>query len=173
MRVKVVKEMAKFLGESLPSNIAERIKVRSTSPETKEAILLASVDESGFPNIALLSYSDIVAVSSKIILVAIGQSSSTKKNLIRTRKGTLILWLGVDLGLIYVKCVGGLFREAMESNVEGFTCSAMLFTVERVTQDNSPEAPLLSTLTYDNSVIAAGHTKLYEELEQLSRSVGA
>lgn len=162
--------MARQLGSHLTGEIIRKIK-KEANLKTNEAVLLVSVDDQGFPNVALLSYLDISVVSSKKLVLAIGENSSSKKNLTKRRIGTLVFWVGEDYGLYYVKGKLRLIRERLSSTVEGYKCSAFLMKVEGLSQDHSTAARLLSTVTYDPKKTNLAHGELFQEIVKISKRI--
>ena len=62
---------------------------------------VATVDAAGWPHIALLSYSEIVAADRGMLRIAIGTRSGSAANLRRTGQATILLF---DAGLVhYIK----------------------------------------------------------------------
>ena len=162
--------MAELVGSRLTSEIIRKIGGESNRG-SKEAILITTVDELGFPNSALMSYLDLCIISSKRLLFAIGESSSTKKNLLRTPRAGITLWLGKNLGIYYLKGRTRLVKGTLSAKPEGHPCSALVLKVERVTRDYLPEARILSTITYSGQAVNEGHLALLSELKHLSRSI--
>lgn len=160
--------MATLLGSRLTRELLQKIK-RESNVNTNETVFLISIGEEGFPNVALLSYLDISVVSSKRLVLAIGENSTAMKNLTKRGRGTLVFWLGKSHGLYYVKGKFSLMRERLVSKVEGFTCSAFLMSVQVLSQDHSSKARLLSTVTYDQSKTNEAHVDLFRELKTISR----
>jgi len=147
-------------------------KIRSESGRVSdEVVFLISIDDRGFPNIALLSFSDLVVKSPKLILFAVGENSSSRKNLTRTKKGSIFFWGGKNSGIYYVKGRTRLLEPMMETSVEGFKCSALILKVEKVSKDYSSIARLLSTVTYETKRVGRNHKELRKELQVLSRSL--
>lgn len=164
------KKLALLLGSRLTKELIQKIGHESNI-RTNEAVFLVSVGETGFPNVALLSYLDISIVSTKRLLLAIGENSSSKRNLMKTGRGTLVFWLGKSYGLYYAKGKFKLVRERLQSAVEGFTCSAFSMSVEALSKDHSNKARLLSTVTYESKKTNSAHIELFTELNSLSKSV--
>ena len=162
--------MAHLIGSELPKDLLAKIKSQ-TNENSNEVPLLISTDSEGFPNVSLLSYLDIVALPPDRMVFAIGADSSSKANLLRTRKGTLLFWAGKNSGVYYVKGKVRQVKKELTKSAEGFKLSALLMNVEKVSQDHSDEAKLLSTLTYDNKSINYGHLELLKELKQFSKSL--
>ncbi len=162
--------MARLLGNSLPKELLSKIREQS-NVRSSEVPLLVSLDQKGYPNVSLLSFLDIVALSPRRLVFAIGAESSSKRNLLRSRKGTIVIWGGRDFGMYYVKGRIAKVRKKLASSAEGFRLDALVMNVESVSQDHSDVAKLLSTLTYDGRSINKGHLTLYKELKDLALSL--
>jgi hypothetical protein len=160
--------LAHLLGTALTVEILDRMTIRLARSD--EVVLLSSIDEDSFPNIALLSYFDICVVSPKRILFAIGHTSSTKKNLVRRSKTCLALWLGEKMGIVYVKGISRRIKEKMRSKSEGRISTAFELTVEKVSRDYIAGEELLSTITYTTSTNNEERRELFKELEKLSKN---
>jgi hypothetical protein len=163
--------MAVLVGRQLPENLVKKIKTESRTSKSNEVVLLCTIDDEEFPNISLLSYLDLVVVSPRKILVAIGEASSSKRNLLTRGKGTIVFWAGRKFGMYYVRGRFSLLKNRMESIVEGFACSALACAVQRVNQDYTKVAEIESTLTYDASDTNESHFELQRELRGLCRSL--
>jgi hypothetical protein len=93
--------MSRLLGEALPAGLSRRLGGGGLARHASLAIPIATVDEEGWAHVALLSYSEVVAVSPSTLRLAIGASSATAANLRRTGRVTLVV---ADADLVqYVK----------------------------------------------------------------------
>lgn len=162
--------LAELIGSKLPSEIIRKVGHESAT-SSNEAVLITTVDEHGYPKTALLSYLDLCLVSSKRLLFAIGDNSSTKWNLLRTRKVGLVMWLGENYGIYYLNGKTKLVKNKLVARPEGHICSAFVLNVGRVTRDYLPEARILSTITYFESTINLEHRALLTELKHISKSI--
>jgi len=158
------------LGSHLTPALIRKIRLES-GRVSDEVVFLISIDDDGFPNIALLSFSDLLVKSSKILLFAVGENSSSRKNLTRAKRGTIFFWGGKNSGIYYVKGRTRLVKPFMKTSVEGFNCSALILKVEKVSRDYSSVARLLSTVTYETKRVTRSHKELLKELQILSRSL--
>jgi hypothetical protein len=161
--------LAKLVGNSIPKEISTKIKQQQKL--NSEVIFLLSTDPEGYPHVSLLSFLDIVILSPRRILFAIGKLSTTRSNLLRTRKGTLILWGGSDQGMFYIKGDIAQVVSKIEKTTEGFELGGLLMDVQKVSQDNSVASPLLTTLTFDHSGIDSDQRGLHRELLRISQSL--
>lgn len=93
--------MSRYVGTALPPALAERLGGSDLARHASVAIPIATVDEQGWPHLALLSYSEVIAVSPASLALAIGASSTTAENLRRAGRVTVVI---VDTDLVqYVK----------------------------------------------------------------------
>jgi hypothetical protein len=158
--------LAELLGSELPDELFQKIRLGSQK-STREVVVLCTIDDMDFPNISLLSFLDIRVVSRRRLIFAIGASSSTKRNLLRTRRATIAIWLGRDLGMYYVKGATRQICDKLNSEQEGRACSAISFSVKRVSKDFLADAKMLSTLTYDTKRVIAQQRRVFRELSKL------
>jgi hypothetical protein len=158
------------IGPQLTNALIRKIRLESKR-ESNEVVFLISVDDDAYPNAALLSFSELVVKSPKLILFAVGETSSSRKNLMRTSRGSLVFWGGKNSGMYYIKGKVRLLKSSMEANVEGFKCSALILDVEKVSRDYSPIARLLSPMTYETKRVGKEHGELQRELQSLSKSL--
>ena len=162
--------MSRPIGNKLPKELMNKIRSQSNL-RSNEVPLLISTDPDGYPNVSLLSFLDIMVLARDRIVFAIGEDSSSKRNLLQTGKGTIVMWAGKDFGIFYVKGRVRQLKRKLSHPVEGFRLTALVMKVERISQDHSDEAKLLSTLTYDNRAINKDHLLLLSELRKLARSL--
>lgn len=166
---KSVSSLAKVIGSSIPTRLLQKLGREIKNPRTNEILLICSVDDHGFPKVALLSFLDVVAVSSKILLFAIGRDSSTRRNLERRGQATLMLWEGDQRkGIMYVNGNCKREKEKLLNSVEGFETSCFSFNVTTVSEDYSKSAEILTTLTYETVEINNNHFELSKELSRLA-----
>lgn len=162
--------MSKLIGKRLPRELMNKFRAQSNI-RSNEVPLLISTDPDGFPNVSLLSFLDIFMQAPDRLVFAIGEDSSSKKNLLRTGKGTIAVWGGKDSGMFYIKGRVRQLKEKLSLSVEGFRLTTLLMKVERISQDHSDAAKLLTTLNYDNRAINKDHVLLFGELKKLARSL--
>jgi hypothetical protein len=91
----------------------------------------------------MLSYTEVIAKDRSRIDLAIGKSSTTAKNLRRTRKITLLV---TDSGLNYY--VKGDAREIRESMEAVSFMSLFRVEVEQLLEDLEPDAVITSGVTF-------------------------
>ena len=162
--------MAIMLGKKIPGIVLKKIR-RESNKNSNEVALLCSEDSEGFPNASLLSYLDLAVISPSRVLLAIGEESSTKRNLLRNKKGTIVMWAGMGYGIYYIKGRFNLVKSRLSTEVEGFRASALICSVQKVSKDYVRVAEIKSTITYEPSVVNESHVMLFKELKGIARSL--
>jgi hypothetical protein len=136
--------MSQLLGKELTEELYHRLKGESIASKKDKAIVVVTVDESGWAHPAMLSYHEVVAKDRSKIDLAIGKSSTTAKNLRRTGKITLMI---TDSDLNYY--VKGSAQEIRES-MEGVTFMSLFrVAVEHLLEDLEPDAVITSGVTFE------------------------
>jgi hypothetical protein len=136
--------MSQLLGSELTEELYHRLKGESIASKKDKAIVVVTVDESGWAHPAMLSYHEVVAKDRSKIDLAIGKSSTTAKNLRRTGKITLMI-TDSDLNY-YVKGSAHEIRESME----GVTFMSLFrVAVEHLLEDLEPDAVITSGVTFE------------------------
>lgn len=136
--------MSQLLGSELTEELYHRLKGESIASKKDKAIVVVTVDESGWAHPAMLSYHEVVAKDRSRIDLAIGKSSTTAKNLRRTGKITLMI---TDSDLNYY--VKGSAQEIRES-MEGVTFMSLFrVAVEHLLEDLEPDAVITSGVTFE------------------------
>jgi len=93
--------MSTSLGAALTDALLDRLSGRDLDRHGTLVIPLATVDPAGWPHIALLSYSEVVARDREQLRLAIGGRSGSAANLRRTGHATVLLF---DTGVVhYIK----------------------------------------------------------------------
>ncbi len=135
--------MSRLLGKMLTEELFDRLNGRDVGSRAGKAIIIVTVDEQGWSHPAMLSYTEVVAKDRSRIDLAIGKSSTTAKNLRRTRKITLLV---TDSGLNYY--VKGVAREIRESMEAVSFMSLFRVEVEQLLEDLEPDALITSGVTF-------------------------
>jgi hypothetical protein len=93
--------MAVALGSTLSDALFERLSGRDPGRHRGLVLPFCTVDAAGWPHVALLSYTEIVARDASTLRVALYADSGSAENLRRSGRATLLLF---DAGLAqYVK----------------------------------------------------------------------
>ena len=100
------------LGAALTDSLVDRLAGRELERYEALVVPIATVDPAGWPHVALLTYSEIVALDRGMLRIAIGARSGSAANLRRTGHVTVLLF---DAGLVhYIKGAARERRSSME-----------------------------------------------------------
>jgi hypothetical protein len=135
--------MSKILGSELSEALSKRLSGAAIASHEGKIIPVFTLDESGWPHPALLSYYEIVAKSASTLEMAIWKDSSTANNLRRVGKISLMI---IDEGVnFYIK---GRVKE-LEKEMRGAPqVSRFQISVEQLLEDQEPNAHITSGMTY-------------------------
>ena len=73
--------MSKLVGDELPNDLYQRLLGNDLEQSAEKVILLATVDESGWPHLAMLSYFEVVAKDQRNLRLATYNRSRTTRNM--------------------------------------------------------------------------------------------
>jgi hypothetical protein len=138
--------MSVLVGKELNDQLHDYLKGDAIESKTGKAIIVATMDEGGWPHPAMLSCYEVVAKSRSVIDLAIGKTSTTAKNLRRTGKVTMLI---TDRGLNYY--LKGDAREIRPSMDGVPFMSLFRIDVEQVLEDQEPDAMITSGVTFSRS----------------------
>jgi hypothetical protein len=135
--------MSRVLGEALSPALFERLSGRDLEARVGLTIVLASVDDAGFPHLALLSYGEVLAVSPRELRVIIWRTGSTARHL-RERGGACLALVEPER-VIYVKARARHLGPALEgaTPLDGFTLD-----IVQVLADEEAGTEMTSAATY-------------------------
>ncbi|HEY2986608.1 MAG TPA: pyridoxamine 5'-phosphate oxidase family protein [Candidatus Binatia bacterium] len=136
--------MSQVLGTELTEELFHRLKGDAMASKTDKAIVVVTVDETGWAHPAMLSYYEVVAKDRSTIDLAIGKSSTTAKNLRRTGKITLLI-TDSDLNY-YVKGNGREIKETMDGVP---FMSLFRVAVAHLLEDLEPDSIITSGVTFE------------------------
>ena len=135
--------MSQVLGNELTPELLSRLDGRDVESHEGKVIPIFTVDESGWPHPALLSYYEMVAKNQRTIDMALWKNSSTANNLRHTGKVTLMI---SDHALNYY--IKGTVSQT-EAEMSGTPAvSRFRLTVEQVIEDQEPNAEITTGVTY-------------------------
>ena len=104
------------LGALLTDALVDRLGGRELERYGALVVPIATVDPAGWPHVALLSYSEIVAPDPGMLRIAIGTHSGSAANLRRTGHATVLLF---DTGFVhYIKGAARERRTSMQCSPE-------------------------------------------------------
>ena len=135
--------MSRLLGNELTKTLLDRLNGQDVGVYEGKIIPIFTLDESGWPHPALLSYYEVVAKNSTTIDIALWKNSSTAKNLRQTNKVTFLI---TDKGVNYY--LKGSVKE-LQTEIPGVPLqSRFRVTTEQLLEDQEPNAEITSGLTY-------------------------
>ncbi|HEY7218072.1 MAG TPA: hypothetical protein VH985_06725 [Candidatus Binatia bacterium] len=135
--------MSRLLGKELTEALFSRLNGHDVKAHEGKIIPILTLDESGWPHPALLSYYEVVAKDSATIDIALWKTSSTARNLRQTNKVTFLI---TDKGVNYY--LKGSVQE-LQREIPGITLqSRFRVTTEELLEDQEPNAEITSGLTY-------------------------
>lgn len=135
--------MSQLLGKQLTEALLQRLSAGDVSAYEGKIIPIFTLDASGWPHPALLSYYEVVAKNLSSLDTALWKNSSTANNLRQTGKLTLMI---SDKGINYY--IKGTVKE-LEAEMAGAPqVSRFRITVEHLLEDQEPNAEITSGLTY-------------------------
>jgi hypothetical protein len=103
--------VATSIGAQLTGALLERLSGRLMERHNALVIPIATIDPAGWPHIALVSYSELVACDRGLLRLALGGRSGSADNLRRNGRLTVLLF---DAGLVfYIKGTARERRPAM------------------------------------------------------------
>jgi hypothetical protein len=135
--------MSKILGKELTDALLKRLSGAAVASHEGKIIPIFSLDESGWPHPALLSYYEVVAKNPSTLEMAIWKDSSTANNLRRVGKISLMI---IDNGInFYLK---GAVRELENEMAGAPQVSRFEISVDQLLEDQEPNAQITSGMTY-------------------------
>ena len=135
--------MSQLLGKELTEALLKRLSGKDVKAHEGKIIPIFTLDESGWPHPALLSYYEVVAKNSTTIEIALWKNSSTARNLRQTNKVTFLI---TDKGINYY--LKGSVKE-LQAEIPGIPLqSRFRVTAEQLLEDQEPNAEITSGLTY-------------------------
>ena len=135
--------MSQLLGKELTEALLKRLSGQDVKAHEGKIIPIFTLDESGWPHPALLSYYEVVAKNSTTIDIALWKNSSTARNLRQTNKVTFLI---ADKGVNYY--LKGSVKE-LQTEIPGIPLqSRFRVTTEQLLEDQEPNAEITSGLTY-------------------------
>ena len=81
--------MSKLVGDKLPEDLYQRLLGHDLERDAEKVIVLSTIDESGWPHQAMLSYFEVVAKGRHNLRLATYKDSGTTNNMRRNGKATV------------------------------------------------------------------------------------
>ena len=135
--------MSQLLGKELSPALLQRLCGAEIESHEGKIIPMFTVDDSGWPHPALLSYYEIAAKNASTLDMALWKDSSTSKNLRQAGKVTLMI---SDKGVNYY--LKGSVRELYYEMPGAAPVSRFRVALEQVIEDQEPNAEITTGLTY-------------------------
>jgi len=133
--------MSKALGNELPDELLEDLSGRDLPSKWSRTIPLVTIDGSGFPHFAILSYGEILAPSARELRIGLYPGSTTTRNIQARPQISLLIVLGDSV--YYLK---GKAQEKRAENVVRFDVA-----IDQVLVDNEPGARITSGIGFEMS----------------------
>jgi hypothetical protein len=140
--------MSRLIGSELPPDLLDRLSGRDLRPHAAKVIPLLTVDERGWPHVALLSYLEVAAKDARHLRLATFQDSTTSANMRRSGKATLVI---VDQRVAcYIKVTVAELAPAMQTAGwnAAFDCRVDQVLADDVDETRESGAYLSSGITY-------------------------
>jgi len=135
--------VSRLIGKELTAALLDRLSGRNVTSHEGKIIPIITLDESGWPQPALLSYYEMVAKDRSTIDMALWKNSSTANNLRRANKVTMMI---TDHGVNYY--LKGSVRE-LQVEIPGVPAvSRFRVTLQQLLEDQEPNAEITSGLAY-------------------------
>jgi len=135
--------MSRLVGKALTEALTKRLCGEAVETLEGKIIPIFTLDESGWPHPALLSYYEIVVRDPSTLDMALWKESSTANNLRRSAKVTLMI---TDKDINYY--LKGSVQELQAEMTGAPQVSRFRIAVEEVLEDQEPNAQITSGLTY-------------------------
>jgi len=142
--------MSKLVGNKLPDDLYWRLLGNDLEQNVEKVILLATVDEGGWPHLAMLSYFEVIAKDPQNLRLATYKNSGTTRNMRANGKATISI---IDRRSVYY--IKGKVEEIARAMLFAPQNSKLHFRVEQVLADAAneefePGAYVASGVTYKN-----------------------
>jgi hypothetical protein len=135
--------MSQLLGKELTEALLKRLDGHDVEAHERKIIPILTLDESGWPHPALLSYYEVVAKNATTLDIALWKKSSTANNLRQTGKVTLLI---SDKGVNYY--LKGSVKE-LQTEMPGIPLqSRFRIAIEQLLEDQEPNAEITSGMAY-------------------------
>ena len=146
--------MSRELGRELPGALLSLLDGHDLASRMGKAILIATVDEQGFPHPALLSYGEVVALDARRLHLATYADSRTSFNLRRTGRVTLCL---IEAGMAYYVKARAEERQAAAgfAGLARFEAAVTQVLVDQARDDVEPGARITRGIEFDPGKPAA------------------
>jgi hypothetical protein len=139
-----MRHVTRSLGNQLPDAVRQLLDGSDLAQREGLTFLLLTVDEEGWPEVAMLSVGELVAVDSQTVRAGLWLHSGTSRNLTRDGRATLVL---IAHGNGYYVQVRGSRGQDLDLGAEG-RLAFFVLTVEDAQEDSADYATLTSGVTF-------------------------
>ncbi len=136
--------MTRSVGKQLPEAVSSQLDGSDLANREGLTFLLLTNDEDSWPQVAMLSVGEVVAIDASTLHVGLWLHSSTAQNLTRTGKATLVL---VANGAGYYVRVAANRGDDLNLGEEG-RLAYFVLNVEDVQEDSTDYASLTSGVVF-------------------------
>jgi hypothetical protein len=126
--------MSKLVGDQLPDDLYQRLLGNDLEQNAEKVILLATVDDGGWPHLAMLSYFEVIAKDPRNLRLATYNDSGTTRNMRANGKATISI---IDRRSVYY--IKGKVEEIARAMGSAPQNSKLHFRVEQVLADAANE----------------------------------
>lgn len=159
--------MARRIGSEMSKATYDLLNLHNS--ERKNTVIpLLSLDDSGYPKVCLLSPHQVIATERAEFLLVVYEKSNTSTNLLKAGKGTLII--GRPPAIEYINGEVKLFdSNTTFPELDGNLLFRM--TTKEALEDYSPDAAIMSSLTYDQTKIKEAYDKSFRRVLDIIEKV--
>jgi hypothetical protein len=136
--------MSRSAGHELPPPIRQLLDGTDLERASGLTVLLLTVDQTGWPRVAMLSAGEVLAVAPREIGIALWPDGTSAANLTRACRATLALVHGGSGW--YVRCAAG--RDADLRLPDGRRLASFALAVDEVLEDTVPYAELTGGIRF-------------------------
>ena len=136
--------MTRSLGNQLPDNVLALLDGNDLAQREGLTFQLLTTDETDWPQVALLSVGELVAIDSRTVRAGLWLHSGTSKNLTRSGRATLVV---IADGNGYYVRVAGRRGPDLDLGPDG-RLAFFVLDVEDVQEDSADYAKLTSGVTF-------------------------
>jgi hypothetical protein len=139
-----MRHVSRSLGKQLPNSVRGLLDGSNLAQREGLTFLLLTNDQDDWPQVAMLSVGEVVAVEADVLHAALWLHSGTSKNLTRTGRGTLVIVADGNGYYLKVRATRG---QDLDLGAEG-RLAYFVLTIEDVQEDSADYARLTSGVTF-------------------------
>jgi hypothetical protein len=139
-----MRNVTRSLGKHLPDSVSGLLDGSELAPREGLTFLLLTSDEEGWPQVAMLSVGELVAVTPDTLHAGLWLHSGTSRNLTRSGRATLVVIADGNAYYIHVNATRG---EDLQLGADGRLAYFVLH-VDDVQEDSADYARLTSGISF-------------------------